>query len=242
MTNQATLDKLTSLRLWGLKNAFTAYLETAATYTNDELVGHLIESEWLHRQNAKLKRLLKQARLRYTCQIADLDFDTKRGLDKNLIMRLTDGSFIKANENLIITGATGVGKSFIACALAHQACMLGYKTMYFNTRKLFHQLNAALADNSYLKIIAKIEKQDLLVLDDFGLHPLDGKARQALLEIMEDRYQKSATIITSQFPTSKWHGIIGDSAVADAVLDRVVHQAHRIELKGESMRKKSKRD
>ena len=240
MTNQATLEKLGMLRLKGMKNAFIAYLETATTYTNDELVGHLTEAEWSHRQQLRLARLLKNARFRYPVQIADLDFNASRGLDKNLVLRLTDGSFIKAKENLIITGATGVGKSFIASALGHQACMMGYKTTYFNTRKLFHQLNASLADNSYMKLIAKIEKQDLLILDDFGLYPLDGKARQALMEIVEDRHQKSSTIITSQLPVDKWHGIIGESAIADAVLDRVVHAAHRIELKGESLRRKRK--
>ena len=240
MTNQATLDKFVSLRLLGMKNAFTTYLETSADLTADELVAQLAEAETIHRQNLRVARLLKNARFRYPVQIADIDFDPQRGLDKNLFMRLTGGTLIESKENLIITGATGVGKSFLASAIGHQACMLGFKTMYFNTRKLFHVLNAALADDSYLKLIAKIEKHDLLILDDFGLHPLDKNARQALLEIIEDRHQKRSTIITSQLPVSAWHPIIGENAIADAILDRLVHQAHRIELKGESFRKKQK--
>lgn len=240
MTNQATLDKLVALRLWGMKNAFGTYLETAGELSAEELMAQLTEAEWLHRHNLRINRLLKNAHFRYPVQIADVDFNTTRGLDKVLFLKLTGGALIQAKENLIITGATGVGKSFLASAIGHQACMLGYKTMYFNTRKLFHTLHAALADDGYLKLIAKIEKQDLLILDDFGLHPLDQHARQALLEIIEDRHQKRSTIITSQLPVNQWHPIIGENAIADAILDRLVHVAHRIELKGESLRKKQK--
>ena len=240
MTNQATLDKLTQLRLTGMKNAFTTYLESSSDYTNDELIGYLTESEWLHRQQMRIQRLRKNAKFRYTVQIADLDFEQNPGLDKNLLLRLSDASFIQKKENVIITGPTGVGKSFIASALGHQACMMGYKTMYFNTRKLFHLLNAGMADGAYMKMIAKLEKLDLLILDDFGLNPMDGQARQALMEIVEDRHGKSSIIITSQLPVDKWHDLIGSSAIADAVLDRVVHSAHRLELKGESRRRKKK--
>jgi len=237
MTNQATLDKLTSMRLLGMKNSFSTYLETSAQLTADELIGQLTESEWIHRQNLRLQRLLRNARFRYTVQMADIDFSANRGLDKNLFLRLSSGGLVESKDNLIITGATGVGKSFLASAIGHQACLLGYKTLYFNTRKLFNQLHAGLADGAYFKLIAKIEKQDLLILDDFGLHPLDKNARQALLEIIEDRHQKRSTIITSQFPVGKWHPIIGENAIADAILDRLVHAAHRIELVGESRRK-----
>jgi DNA replication protein DnaC len=238
MTNQATLDKLTSMRLLGMKNAFDGYLQTSTEWTNDELIARLTEAEWEHRQNLKVERLMKNARFRYPVQIADINFEPARGLDKNLFLRLTGGKLIQANENLIITGPTGVGKSFLACAIGHQACMLGYKTLYFNTRKLFHALHAAMADDSYLKLITKIEKQDLLILDDFGLHPMDAPARQALLEIIEDRHSKRSTIITSQLTVKDWHPVIGDSAVADAILDRLVHVAHRIQLKGDSLRRK----
>lgn len=238
MTNQATLDKLVAMRLWGMKNSFSTYLETSAELTADELIAQLTESEWINRQNLRLQRLLKNARFRYTVQLADIDFSPNRGLDKNLLMRLSSGGLVESKENLIITGATGVGKSFLASAIGHQACLMGYKTLYFNTRKLFNQLQAGLADATYFKLIAKIEKQDLLILDDFGLQPLDKNARQALLEIIEDRHQKRSTIITSQLPVGKWHPVIGENAIADAILDRLVHAAHRIELNGESRRKK----
>jgi len=157
------------------------------------------------------------------------------------MLRLADCTFIKNRENVILIGPTGVGKSFIASALGHQACIMGHKTLYFNVQKLFARLKAGLADGTYLKLIAKIEKHSLLILDDFGLKSLDTHARQALLEIIEDRHYKHATIIASQIPVSKWHQIIGESAVADAILDRLVHNAHRLELSGESMRKRKKR-
>ena len=238
MTNQATLELLTTLRLWGMKNAFSAYLQTPTRLTNDELVAHLTEAEQLHRHHQRLKRLMKNAHFRYQATMADIDFDAARGLDKNLVLRLAQATFIQQAQPIIITGPTGVGKSFIASALGQQACLLGFRTLYVNTRKLFHQLHQALADNSYARLIRKIEKQDLLILDDFALHPMKSNDRNALMEIIEDRHQKKATILIAQLPVAQWHDWIGDSAIADAVLDRLVHQAHRIELKGESLRKR----
>jgi len=239
MNNQATLDKITLLRLWGIKDAFTALLEQpSAQLTNDEFLAHLIEAEWIDRQNRRIERLIRNARFRYTAHPSEIKHGSDRGLDKNVFLRLSDCAFIKSKENILLTGPTGVGKSFIASALGHKACMMGYKTMYFNIQKMFAMLKAALADNSYFKIIAKIEKQDLLIIDDFGLQTLDNHNRQALMEIIEDRHNKKSTIIASQLPIDKWHRIIGESAVADAILDRLVHSAHKIELKGESWRKK----
>lgn len=237
MNNQATVQTFQELRLPGMKNAFSAYLETSTTFTPDELVAHLTQAEIEHRQQLRLRRLTEAAQFHYHAVLPEIDFAAQRGLDKNLLLRLAQGTFIRQHENLLLTGPTGVGKSFIASAIGHQACLLGYKTLYFNTRKLFHLLNAALADNSYLKILEKIARQDLLILDDFGLQPLDGPARQALLEIIEDRHQHKSTLIASQLPVRDWHAIIGQSAIADAVLDRIAHAAHRIELKGESLRK-----
>lgn len=241
MNNQATLEKITQLRLWGIKNAFQAFIDSAAQMTNDEFLAHLIEAEWIDRHNRRIERLIRNARFRYSAHPSELEYGVDRGLDKNLMLRLSDCSFIKNKENIILTGPTGVGKSFVASALGHRACMIGYKTIYFNTQKLFALLKAALADGSYFKLIAKIEKQQLLILDDFGLQSLDSHNRQALMEIIEDRHNKHSTIVVSQLPTNKWHRVIGESAIADAILDRLVHSAHRIELKGESWRKKSKK-
>lgn len=241
MNNQATLEKITQLRLWGIRNAFQAFIDSAAQMTNDEFLAHLIEAEWIDRHNRRIERLIRNARFRYSAHPSELEYGVDRGLDKNLMLRLSDCSFIKNKENIILTGPTGVGKSFVASALGHRACMIGYKTIYFNTQKLFALLKAALADGSYFKLIAKIEKQQLLILDDFGLQSLDSHNRQALMEIIEDRHNKHSTIVVSQLPTNKWHRVIGESAIADAILDRLVHSAHRIELKGESWRKKSKK-
>ena len=151
---------------------------------------------------------------------------------------MSDGSFLEKKENILITGATGVGKSYLSSALGHQACQLGYRTLYFNTQKLFTRLKMLKADNSYVREISRIEKYDLLILDDFGLAPLDSVARMILLEIIEDRHDRKSTIISSQLPVAKWYEVIGESTIADAILDRMVHTAHRIELKGESLRKK----
>lgn len=240
MNNQATLDKITQMRLWGIKDAFSVLLDHPQPMTTDEVVAHLIDAEWQDRHHRRIERMLRNARFRYQAQINQIDYQASRGLDKNVLMRLADCAFIKRKENIILSGPTGVGKSFIASALGHQACLLGYKTLYYNTQKLFALLKAALADGSYFKLISKIEKHQLLILDDFGLQPLDQHNRQALLEIIEDRHGKHATIIAAQVPVDKWHRVIGQSAVADAILDRLVHSAHRITLSGESLRKRKK--
>lgn len=169
----------------------------------------------------------------------ELHYHTGRNVDKNLIMRFAECKFIDKNENILITGSTGIGKSYIASALGHQACSLGYKVAYYNTAKLFGKLKMAKADGSYIKEVARIERQHLLILDDFGIQPLDGASRAMLMEIIEDRHGKSSTIITSQVPVNKWHDIIGEKTVADAILDRIIHEAHRLDLKGESLRKKT---
>lgn len=241
MNNQATLEKITQMRLWGIKDAFTVFLDSPTTMNADQLIAHLIDAEWQDRYNRRIERLIRQARFRYQANINEINYQVSRGLDKNVLMRLADCSFIKKQENIIVTGPTGVGKSFIASALGHQACILGYKTLYYNTQKLFALLKAALADGSYFKLIRKIEKHQLLILDDFGLQTLDNHNRQALLEIIEDRHNRHPTIIASQLPTDKWHRVIGENAIADAILDRLIHSAHRIELSGESMRKRKNR-
>ncbi|RYY52253.1 MAG: ATP-binding protein [Chitinophagaceae bacterium] len=206
--------------------------------TPDELINTLIQSEWEDRENKKVNRHMRLARFRYTASVEELNFAGNRGLDKTQVLRLADGSFIDKKENILITGATGVGKSYLASALGHQACQLGYRTLYFNTQKLFSKLKMMKADGSYTREMSKIEKYDLLILDDFGMQQLDSTARMILLEIIEDRHGRKSTIIGSQLPVAKWYEIIGDSTVADAILDRMVHTAHRLELKGQSLRKK----
>ena len=181
---------------------------------------------------------IKNARFRYKAALENLAYSNDRNIDKNQIMRFTECNFIDKCENILITGSTGIGKSYIASALGHHACSMGYRVIYFSAPKLFAKLKMAKADGSYIKEIAKIERQQLLVLDDFGIVPLDAQSRAALMEIVEDRHGKGSTIITSQVPVSKWHEVIGEKTVADAVLDRIIHQSHRLELTGESMRKK----
>jgi len=237
--NQQTLQKLRQMRLTGMAKAFEATLQSDKTeqYTADELLFHLTESEWDDRHNRKMNRTLKQAKFRYKASVEQLSFENNR-LDKNQVQRLAACDFIKAKENILISGSTGIGKSFLASAIGHQACSLGYKVMYHYSTKLFAKLKMAKADGSYMKEIKNIERQDLLIIDDFGITPIDAQGRAVLLEIIEDRHGKASTIITSQIPVSLWHEVIGEQTIADAVLDRIVHDAHRLVLKGESLRKK----
>lgn len=238
--NTSTLDKLRKLKFYGMFHAFKSSIETGQTdqYTPDELLAHLIDSEWDYRQNRRIERQILYAKFRYKASIEELHYHVERSIDRNQVMRLADCTFIDRYENLLITGSTGIGKSYLASAIGHQACMLGYRVFYASTPKLFAKLKMAKADGSYIKEVAKIEKQQLFILDDFGIQPFDAQSRAALMEIIEDRHAKTSLIITSQLPVSKWHEVIGEKTIADAILDRIVHDAHRIELKGESMRKK----
>ena len=197
--NSTLLNKMSQMKFYGMHQAYQTILDSKQhhTLTNDEIVSMLIQAEWEDRENRKINRYLKTARFRYPASIEEVNFSASRGLDKTHLLRLADCSFIEKKENILITGPTGVGKSFLASALGHQACIQGYKTLYFNTPKLFPQLNIYKADGSYLKQISKIEKQDLLILDDFGLQPLDTNSRMMLLEIIEDRYGRKTTIISS---------------------------------------------
>jgi DNA replication protein DnaC len=239
--NTRTLEQMQQLRLHGMHRAFSSCLSAQSIiYTNDELTAYLLQSEWDDRQNRKIDRLTKAAKFRYKALIEDIDYEQSRNIEKNQIQRFASCDFIKNKENILITGSTGVGKSYMASALGHQACSLGYKVLYFNTNKLFTLLKTSKADGSYIKEINKLEKQDLLILDDFGLKALDSMNRHAFMEIIEDRHGKHSTIIASQLPVEAWHQIIGEQTIADAILDRLVHSAHRIDIKGESMRKKQK--
>ena len=242
--NTNTLDKLRKLKFFGMFHAFKSSLETGKTndYTADELLGHLVDIEWEYRQNRRIDRQLLYARFRYKASVEEIHYHADRSIDRNQVMRLADCTFIDRNENLLITGSTGIGKSYVASAIGHQACILGYKVFYASTPKLFAKLKMAKADGSYMKEVTRIERQQLLILDDFGIQPFDAQSRAALMEIIEDRHGKTSLIITSQLPVSKWHEVIGEKTIADAILDRIVHDAHRLELTGESMRKKRKTD
>lgn len=206
-------------------------------FTPDELLTHLVEAEWDERYNRKMHRNVQRAKFRYKASIELLNYDDNR-LNKNQVVRLSDCEFVKRKENIIITGSTGIGKSFLASALGHQACGLGYKVLYYHNTKLFAKMKLSKTDGSYLKELSRIEKHHLLIIDDFGIAPLDAQSRSALMEIIEDRHGRASTIITSQVPISGWHEVIGEQTIADAILDRLVHDAHRVEMKGESLRKK----
>lgn len=238
--NQNTLDKMKNLKLYGMHRAFTSTLELgSASYTNDELIAFLVDSEFDDKENRKVERLINTAKFRYKAYMEEITASVTRNLDKNTIARLSSCDFIKQKQNILVTGSTGVGKSFIASAIGYKACMNGYKVMYFSAGKLFAKLKMAKADGSYHKEIDRIEKQDLIILDDFGLQSLDSHKRDFFMEIIEDRHGKRSTIIASQLPVSTWHEVIGEQTIADAILDRMVHNSIRIDLKGESLRKKN---
>jgi len=236
---QETLDKIKKLKLSGMARAYQTSLENdkLAQLSADELITMLVEAEWDDRLNRNIERRLRNAKFRYQSSIENIDYEADRNLDRNQMMRFAECTYIGKQENILITGSTGIGKSHLATALGHQACTLGYKVYYANMAKLFSKLKMGKADGSYMREISKIERQDLLILDDFGLVPIDNQNRSALMEIIEDRHKKASMIITSQLPVNCWHEVIGEKTIADAILDRIVHDAHRIELKGESLRK-----
>lgn len=230
------------MKFFGMVRAFRTSIENGSMgqMTSDEMVSMLVNAEWDDRNNRRIERQMRNARFRYKANIEQLHFDVDRNLDKNQLMRMAECTFIQRKENLLITGSTGIGKSFIASAIGNQACTLGFKVLYTSSTKLFTRLKMAKADGSYIREIAKIERQDLLILDDFGLQPLDASSRSVLMEIIEDRHGNRSTIITSQLPVAEWYEVIGEQTIADAILDRVVHDAHRMELAGESLRRRQK--
>jgi DNA replication protein DnaC len=233
------LEKLKQMKLIGMARAFQLTMESGKNekFTADEMIAHLVESEWDERYNRRLTRSTMRAKFRYKASLEQINYEDGR-MDKNQILRLSECDFINKKENIIITGSTGIGKSFLASAIGHKACSMGFRVLYQHHSKIFAKLKIAKADGTYLKELAKIERQHLLLIDDFGLTPLDAQSRATLMEIMEDRHGKSSTIITSQLPVSKWYEVIGEQTIADAILDRLVHDSHRIEMKGESLRRK----
>jgi len=238
-SNQATIQKLEKMGMWGMMRALRQTMEagTKADFTPDELIAHLVDVEWDERQGRRLRRLLQLARLRYRAGLEDIDFGLHRNLEKNQLMRLADCRWVEDRQDLILTGPCGSGKSFIASTLGQQACIHGYTVCYWPAGKLFEQMKLCKADGTYLRELAKISKKRLLIVDDFGLEVLDTASRLMLLEILEDRHGRASSVFSSQLPVSQWHQVIGDPTIADAICDRIVHTAHRIELKGESVRK-----
>ena len=237
--NQETLDKMRQMRLLGMYNAFKISMESFKTesMTTDQFVAWLVSNEWDDRCNRMIERLIKQASFRYKASLEEVDYSLERGLERNLLERLAELSFVKESRDLFITGRSGTGKSYIATALGYRACQKGMKVLYANTARLMGQLKMAKAKGTILQELKKIERADLLVLDDFGIQPFDAGGRMNLMDIVEDRYGKKSTLITSRVPVKDWYDIIGEKTIADAVLDRIVHQAIRIELHGDSIRK-----
>lgn len=228
------------MHLLGMETALRDLASNPAAdgMTADETINFLVQAEWETRESKKIERCLRSASFRYQAYMDNIDFGPARNLDRNLMARLSDCTYLDRAENVIITGATGVGKSYIASALGHQACLHGKKVLYRNAQKLFLQLRIAQADGTYLKELAKIEKKDLFILDDFGLSVLDQKASLSLLDILEDRAGRKSTIVASQLPFEKWYDVITESTVADAVMDRLMNSSHKMTLQGESMRRK----
>jgi len=239
MNKNQTIEKMKSMRLNAMASMYGHHLQNNLynDSTPDEYISLLTDHEWEDRENKKIQRLLKQAAFRQKASIADVDYASVRNLDKNMFKRLSALDFISKKENLILTGASGVGKSYLAQALGHQACLMGLKTQYYITARLFNRLKLAKVDGTYNKELKKLMKLDLLILDDFGLQAFDIHAREALMDIIEDRYSNHSTIVSSQIPVSTWYDIIGEGTIADAILDRLVNSSHRIDLKGESVRK-----
>lgn len=239
MNNNQTVEKLKQMRLGAMAELHLQQLKDnrISSSTADEYLALLTDHQWEDRQNKKIQRLLKQAEFKQQASLADINYVQNRNLDKNMFERLATLAFISRKENIIITGASGVGKSYLGQALGHQACMMQYKTIYSNTARLFKKLKLSKVDGTYLKELNKLLKADLLILDDFGLQSFDNHAREALMDIIDDRHNKTSTVISSQIPVSAWYDIIGEGTIADAILDRIVNSSHRIDLIGESLRK-----
>ncbi len=239
MNNNQTIEKLKQMRLGAMAQLHLHHVKNNQfnDITPDEYLALLADHEWEDRQNKKISRLLSQAGFRQKASIAEVNYTELRNLDKNMFDRLSTMDFMAKKENIILTGASGVGKSYLAQALGHQACLMGHKVMYTNTARYFTKLKLAKVDGTYITELKKLLKTDLLILDDFGLQAFDNHARETLMDIIDDRFNHKSTIVSSQIPVSTWYDIIGEGTIADAILDRIVNSSHRIDLKGESLRK-----
>lgn len=243
MLKQPTIDKLHELRLFGMAKALEEQ-DGSPKYERLDFLDRLallVDRESAERDSNRLRLRLKQAKLRLTATVEDVDFRHPRGLDKSLVLALAGCRWIREHHNVIITGPTGVGKSYLACALAHKACREGFRALYLRAPRLFDDLALAKADGRYRRVLAAYARIDLLVIDDWGLASLTEEQRRDVLEILEDRHDLRSTLIASQLPIEKWHKVIGDPTLGDAILDRLVHNAHKLTLKGDSLRKKGKK-
>ena len=241
MLNQPTLQKLRSLKLTGMAEAFCEQLEKPLPDLDFEArLGLLIDREWYLRENRRLSRRLTQAKLKETACVEDIDYKHPRKLNKSVMQELRRIQWIPKHLNLLITGPTGCGKTYIACALAHTACLNGFAAKYYRLPRLWQELKIAKANGSYGNLLSQMAKIDLLLLDDWGIAAPDEEQRRDLLEILDDRYQRKSTIVTSQLPTTHWHEHLNDATLADAILDRLLHNSIKLELDGDSLRKKQK--
>lgn len=239
MLRHPTIAKLHTLRLAGMATALAEQqaLPELHDMPFEDRLGLLVDREDIERQNRLLKSRLSKARLRQSACIEDIDYKTPRGLDRTLLTQLATSQWVREHLNVLITGPTGIGKSWIACALAQQACRHGFTALYRRLPRLVEDLAMARADGSYAKQLKQIARVDVLVIDDWGLVPLTDHARRDLLEVLDDRHQRKSTLVTSQLPVDRWHDYLGDPTLADAILDRLVHAAYRLALRGESLRK-----
>lgn len=239
MLLEQTIDKLNMMKLYGVVAALKLYLDQPPDppVPPVDLVGLLVDAEWTHRENRKLQSRLKHARLRLPACIEDLDYRAARGLSKTTVLELASSRWVQAHQNVILTGPTGVGKSYLACALGQKACRDGHSVLYRRTSRLFDELTLARADGTLPHLLKRLAKAQVLILDDFGLEPLGAAQRKDLLEVLDDRYNAGSTLVTSQLEPKDWHPLIGDPTLADAICDRLVHNAHRLKLGGDSMRK-----
>lgn len=240
MFNQQTMSILHSLKLFGMSASLETRLADPqqAALSHDEFVGLLVQDEKLYRDNLRLRRLLKKAKLRQEAALEDIDYGVSRGLSQQVILELANPQWITAHRNVLVSGPTGVGKSFIACALGNAAARAGYTVLYMRAPRLFETLQQSRGDGSHLKALARLSRVQLLIIDDFLLTQLSDSERRDLLEVVEDRYQAGATIIASQCPVKDWHPNIGDPTLADAICDRLLHNAYKVEMRGDSMRTK----
>jgi len=243
MLNQPTIEKLHAMKLHGMADAFRSQLEITnmSPLSFEERFAMLVDQQWLWKENRALARRLISAKLKERGVIEDIDYQHPRGLDRKLMRTLSSSEWVRQKQNIVLVGPTGIGKSWLGCALAQKVCRDGYSVMHKRMNELFRELAIAHADGSIGRVLLKFSRVDVLLLDDFAMAPLKDSERRDFLEICDDRYQRRSMILTSQMPVAHWHEQIGDPTIADSILDRLVHNAHRIELHGESMRKKRSR-